>query len=229
PSNPASPTPTRPPLAIHPSAQISDTTIFQGTHPISIGAHTIIHPRARLYSHEGPILISNNCIISEKTVIGTPGPFPGASRPAPSTTAITTTTSEGTAAAAAAAAAALPIRISSRVTIGPAVSIAPGAHIHSGVVIDALAVINRRVDVGAHARVCAGCEVAAGTGVGEWVVVWGCGGGGGQRRRRRETRGLNKVDGGGEKPGNAPLEARTLEDARLMVLDLEREAVGRLL
>ncbi|PYI11606.1 trimeric LpxA-like protein [Aspergillus sclerotiicarbonarius CBS 121057] len=224
---PSSSAPLRAPITAHPSATISETTLIQGSHPISIGSGTIIHPRARIYSHEGPIIIGNGCIISEKCVIGAPLP-PAHAQPgtSPSTHPHTTDKEQRSI---------LPTRISSNVTISPGAQILPGAHIHSCCGIEAHAVVGRRAVVGSHSRVCAGCEVAPGDVVKEWMVVWGSGNGsgnGGQRRRVRVTGKVESslnVNANGNGSGGGGLEGRVIEDARLMVLQKEREALVRLI
>ena len=62
--------PPRAPVSVHSTTTVSETATFHGTHPITIGSGTVIHPRARLYSFEGPIQIGDGCIIGEKTIIG---------------------------------------------------------------------------------------------------------------------------------------------------------------
>ncbi|OJI91363.1 hypothetical protein ASPTUDRAFT_113064 [Aspergillus tubingensis CBS 134.48] len=216
----------RTPITAHPSATISESLLIQGSHPISIGASTIIHPRARIYSYEGPVIIGNGCIISEKSVIGS----------APTTsTSTTSTTSTSSGIASKDEGSILPIRISNSVTIGPGAQILPGAHIHSASCVEARAVIGRRSVVGSHCRVCAGVEVADGDGVADWMVVWG----GGNRRRRRAVGRVepSKVvfpapaggNGGGNGVGGNGLEGRVIEEARLMVLQRERDALVRLI
>ncbi|EWC45290.1 hypothetical protein DRE_06017 [Drechslerella stenobrocha 248] len=61
-----------PPLSIDPSALLSDAISFSGTYPITIGANTILHPRCKLNSADGPIIIGSNCIVSEKTQLVAP-------------------------------------------------------------------------------------------------------------------------------------------------------------
>ncbi|KAJ5082949.1 hypothetical protein N7532_011992 [Penicillium argentinense] len=207
-------TPTGPPKApvkADPSATIADQVVFQGTHPVTIGANTIIHPRARFYAYEGPITIGEGCIISEKTVIGATPSSPSS----PSTSTNTHT------------------RLSYFVTIGPQSTIKPGVHIHSSTTVEALVTINQHADIGSHTKICSGCEIPERGRVSEWTVVWGSGIG--QRRRRtREAK----------MPGSAVLVAaqvaqatapepapagKVIEDARLMVLQKEREILGRML
>lgn len=204
----SSSTPTGPPkapLKADATATIADTAVFQGTYPVTIGAGTIIHPRARFYAYEGPIYIGDGCIISEKAVIGA-----------------ATSTSKETA-----------TRLSYFVTIGPQSTIHPGAHIHSSATIEALVTINRHADIASHAKVCSGCAIPAHGKVDEWVVAWGSGIG----QRRKRARGA-KAPGPAvvvaaqvaqtTVPGPAP-EGRVIEDARLMVLQKEREVLARMI
>ncbi|KAF4201327.1 hypothetical protein CNMCM8927_001699 [Aspergillus lentulus] len=207
PSSSTSPSPTpRAPVAAHNTAIVAESVIFQGTHPISVGAGTVIHPRARIYSYDGPIIIGEGCIISEKSTIGIPPSTPPSLPPAPKEV--------------------VPTRISNGVTIGPLVTVFPGAHIHSFVTVEALAIINRRVSLGAHSKVCSGCEVAANTVIKDWTVVWGSGAGSCQRRKRATGKTSSSVAAGQDV---SALDAKVVEDARLIVLQKEREVVARLI
>lgn len=232
------PGPPRAPLKADPSATIADTAVFQGTHPITIGPGTVIHPRARFYSYEGPITIGDGCIISEKAVIGAAPESASKERsasssrtasPSPSTPTDDTTQTIRTPAPEQG----LPIRISYFVTIGPLSSILPGSHIHSAAAIDSLATIHRNAEVGSHAKICAGCVVPQNGRVAEWTVVWGSGIG----QRRARARGARppcsavRVAARAAQvpvPGSAP-EGKLIEDARLMVLVREREALGKMI
>ncbi|KAJ5231822.1 uncharacterized protein N7469_006410 [Penicillium citrinum] len=204
--------PPKAPVKADPTTTISDTVIFQGTHPVTIGANTVIHPRVRFYSFEGPIVIGDGCIIGEKTIFGTaptsPSSLPSSDPPTP-------------------------IRLSYFVTIGPQSTIKAGAHIHSSAVIESLVSINRYAEIGSHSKICSSCQVPERGKVTEWTVVWGSGIG--QRRRRtREA----KIPGPAvtvaaqvaqiPAPGPAP-PGKVIEDARLMVLQKEREILGRML
>ncbi|KAG6041728.1 hypothetical protein E4U41_002593 [Claviceps citrina] len=60
----------KPPVNLSSSLTISDNAILQGTHSITIQAETVIHPRARLESHSGSILIGRRCIVHERAHIG---------------------------------------------------------------------------------------------------------------------------------------------------------------
>ncbi|GES61116.1 transferase hexapeptide domain protein [Aspergillus terreus] len=209
-----SPTP-RAPVTAHPTATIADTTIFHGTHPISIGAGTVIHPRARIYSYEGPVIIGDDCIISEKATIG--------AAPTP------TSTSASLGSASHPTTDGLPIRLSGGVSVGPSTTLLPGAHLHSAVCVEALATIHRRVSIGAHSKICAGCVIAENTAIREWMVVWGVPGvinGLGQRRRVRAKKVMTSPTATAQ--GLQSLEGRVVEEARLMALRKEREALARL-
>ena len=222
---PAPSTP-RAPVTVHPTATIADAVVFQGTHPIAIGAETIIHPRARIYSFEGPVIIGERCIISEKSTIGTASPTP---TPTPNGTPTGSETGAGTGKEEG-----IPTRISHSVTIAPLASILPGAHLHSSVTIDSLAIIHPRANIGSHAKVCAGCHVPRKASVKDWTVVWGSGAGFGQRRKRATKAATAGVGGmmqqqQQQQQGQLPLEGRVIEDARLVVLQKEREALVKLI
>ncbi|EKV07188.1 Trimeric LpxA-like [Penicillium digitatum] len=224
-----SPSPPKAPLKADPTATIADTVVFQGRHLVTIGAGTVIHPRAKFYAYEGPIVVEDGCIICEKAVIGAP---PSSSHsPAPSRPASTTPTESG---------ASTPeprkettTRISYFVTVGPLATVEPGANIHSSATIEALATIRRGADIGAHSKVCSGCEVIAGGSVAEWVVVYGRGPGM-RRKRARDLKGMSPAVVSAAQvsqtalPSPAPA-GKVIEDARLMVLQKEREVLGRML
>jgi NDP-sugar pyrophosphorylase family protein len=59
----------KPPVDLSSSIIISDGAVLQGTHPIRIGDHTVIHPRVRLNSTLGPITIGDYCIINERAIL----------------------------------------------------------------------------------------------------------------------------------------------------------------
>lgn len=60
----------KPPVKFSSSIVISDNAILQGTHSITIQSETILHPRSRLESNLGSILIGQRCIIHERAHIG---------------------------------------------------------------------------------------------------------------------------------------------------------------
>ncbi|EPS41937.1 hypothetical protein H072_4090 [Dactylellina haptotyla CBS 200.50] len=62
-----------PPLSIDPTALLSDAISFSGSYPVTIGSNTVLHPRSKFNSTDGPIIIGSNCIISEKTQLIAPG------------------------------------------------------------------------------------------------------------------------------------------------------------
>ncbi|KAL2755525.1 hypothetical protein ACRALDRAFT_2084753, partial [Sodiomyces alcalophilus JCM 7366] len=52
------------------SAKVSDNSILTGTHSITIQSESVIHPRARLESTSGSILVGRRCIVHERTHVG---------------------------------------------------------------------------------------------------------------------------------------------------------------
>ena len=112
-------------------------------------------------------------------------------------------------------------------------TVEPGVHIHSSATIEALATIRRGADIGAHSKVCSGCEIATGGSVAEWVVVYGQGPGM-RRKRARVVKGMSPAVVGAAQVSQTPLPSpapagKVIEDARLMVLQKEREILGRML
>lgn len=61
---------TSPPTTTHPTAVVSPTASLTGIYPITVGANTIIHLRAKLSSSHGPITIGEGCIIGERANLG---------------------------------------------------------------------------------------------------------------------------------------------------------------
>ncbi|RKF66795.1 Dynactin subunit 6 [Golovinomyces cichoracearum] len=60
----------KPPTQLDPSLIISEQASLTGTKLITMGSNTVIHPRCKLNSINGPITIGNSCILSERCRIG---------------------------------------------------------------------------------------------------------------------------------------------------------------
>ncbi|PLN84707.1 trimeric LpxA-like protein [Aspergillus taichungensis] len=218
--------PPRAPVHAHSTATISDTATFQGTHPISIGVGSIIHPRAKLYSFDGPITIGDACIISEKCVLGLP---PAQHSHVAAQIGLRNGQDHE-------------IRVSASVTLAPGVTVFPGVTVCSAASVESLAVLRNGCVVGSHARVCAGCEVAADVRIPDWVVVWGGVGRPMQRRRRARGKKSSPVVAAAAAAAAAAsqgqdqdavaaaatLEGKVIEEARLVVLQRERETLTKL-
>ncbi|OJD15925.1 hypothetical protein AJ78_03868 [Emergomyces pasteurianus Ep9510] len=223
----------KPPLTTHPSATISETASFQGIHPISIGAGTVIHPRTKFLSFEGPIRIGDGCIIGEKSVIGGPQTSPTSSTPAP--TPSTSAMDTGSSTAPPESTMTTATILENSVSIGPLTTISAGTHIASAATIDTSAVLGRRVRVGQHAKVCSSCCIPDDGAVDHWVVIWGGvggmghgGGAGGGLQRRKRTSGQHQhqSDEAGSGIGFA---GTAVEKGRLGVLEKEREGLTKLI
>ncbi|KAL4821915.1 trimeric LpxA-like protein [Aspergillus spinulosporus] len=198
-----------------PSAVIAEQTYFCGPYSISIGRGTVIHPRVRICATEGPVRIGDGCIISEKSVIGT--------YPPPAAAADSTSSDSGGSGEEKS------IVISNNVIIGLQAVVHPGARVHSFAVVDSQAVIGRGVDVGGHAKVCARCEIFPGAKVKEWSVVWGGGKGVGLKTRVKVQKKVVSPFAFGEKGFEGVLEGKAIEDARLVTVKRERDALSRLI
>lgn len=216
-SAPSSSSVPRPALSTHPSATVSEQAYFQGTHPITIGAGTVIHPRAKLLSFEGPINIGDGCIIGEKAVIG--GGASGKSTgQGPAETEVTESSSSESAHST-------PTTLENSTQVGPLATISEGSHICAAATIDTSASLSRGVRIGKHAKVCPSCYIPDNAVVDDWIVIWGGGAGddcgtGLQRRRRPHDRGSEATAG---------LSAGDVEAARLTVLNRERDGLTKLI
>jgi dynactin-6 len=60
----------KPPFSCAPNIVIAENASLTGTHPISVGPQSVIHPRTKLNSTYAPITIGSSCIISERSMIG---------------------------------------------------------------------------------------------------------------------------------------------------------------
>lgn len=62
--------PSKPPTTIDPTALVSSQASLTGTHPITIGANTVLHARCKLISDHGAIEIGEGCIVNERAGVG---------------------------------------------------------------------------------------------------------------------------------------------------------------
>jgi dynactin 6 len=60
----------KPPVKLSSSLTISDSAILAGTHSIVIMSETVVHPRCRLESMAGSLLIGKRGIVQERSQIG---------------------------------------------------------------------------------------------------------------------------------------------------------------
>ncbi|OJD23065.1 hypothetical protein ACJ73_05584 [Blastomyces percursus] len=221
------PTPSyKPPVTAHPSTTIPESASFQGIHPISIGACTVIHPRTKFLSFEGPIKIGSGCIIGEKSIIGGPQTSPTSST-SPTAAAVIDAGSFTTATAA------TTTILENSVLIGPLTTISAGTHISSAAIVDTAAVLGRRVRVGQHAKVCPSCCIPDDGTVGNWIVIWGgssgnIGAGGCRLQRRKRANGQAQQHNSDEAGLGFGIGGAVVEKGRLGVLEKEREGLVKL-
>jgi len=64
------PAPPKPPTSLAPSLVIAEQASLTGTHLITLGSNTVVHPRAKLNSAYAPITVGGNCVICERSSIG---------------------------------------------------------------------------------------------------------------------------------------------------------------
>ncbi|EGP88808.1 uncharacterized protein MYCGRDRAFT_38720 [Zymoseptoria tritici IPO323] len=59
----------KPPTTLHPTTTISPLAVLTGTHPVTLGENTILHPYSITTSTTGPITLGRNCTLAEMSVI----------------------------------------------------------------------------------------------------------------------------------------------------------------
>lgn len=64
------PAPPKPPTSLASSLIIAEHASLTGTHLITLGSNTVVHPRARFSSAHAPINVGSSCIICERSSIG---------------------------------------------------------------------------------------------------------------------------------------------------------------
>ncbi|KAH6608824.1 hypothetical protein Trco_002170 [Trichoderma cornu-damae] len=62
----------KPPVNFSTSLTISDNAVLLGIHSITMQAETVIHPRSRIESSVGSVLVGRRCIVQERVHIGAP-------------------------------------------------------------------------------------------------------------------------------------------------------------
>ena len=60
------------PVKLSSSLTIADSAVLTGQHSIIIMSESVVHPRCRLESMAGSLLIGKRCIVHERTHIGAP-------------------------------------------------------------------------------------------------------------------------------------------------------------
>lgn len=199
----------RPPVTLAQTTHLDPGAYVRGTHAITVGEHSLIHPRAQLVAVRGPISIGERCIISEKCVIG---------GPVQNSAASTTPSLENSQPSPALAQSEATEQDPLKTTIGSNVYIQANAQIHVGaiiqdaVLIEAHAVILSGVTLGAHAKVCAGVTVDRD--IEDWTVVYGHG----DVKRSRKLR-----------SGAGSEQAELVETVRLNAMNKEREGTAAIL
>lgn len=62
----------KPPVNFSTSLTISDNAVLLGSHSITMQAETVIHPRCRIESSVGSVLVGRRCIVQERVHLGAP-------------------------------------------------------------------------------------------------------------------------------------------------------------
>ena len=133
------------PLRLTPTTLLSNSATSTGSYPVTLGARSIIQIRARLFSTQGPLIIGDSCIISERASIG------ATSSSFHALDADSSPTHTGT-------------------TLGPYVLVESGAVVEA-TLVGASSIIESGARLGKGSKVGAGCKICSGVEVGEDVVI----------------------------------------------------------
>ncbi|EXJ89415.1 hypothetical protein A1O3_02482 [Capronia epimyces CBS 606.96] len=206
PTSTQAPSSARPPVTLGQTTHLDPGAYVRGTHGITLGEQTLVHPRAQLVAVHGPLSIGDRCIISEKCVIGGP--------------VATDKPSEGPEGAGRGAGGSgsdesdpVKTTIHSRVYVHANAHVLAGAVIKEAVVIEPHVTVRAGVTVGSHAKICAGVTVDRD--VDDWAVVYG---NGDLKRQRRRKRDQSETE-----------HAELVETMRLKAMDKEREGTMAIL
>lgn len=60
------------PVKLSSSLTISDSAVLTGHNPITISSESVVHPRCRLESMAGSLIVGKRCVVHERTHIGAP-------------------------------------------------------------------------------------------------------------------------------------------------------------
>ncbi|KPI40908.1 uncharacterized protein AB675_10729 [Cyphellophora attinorum] len=182
----------RPSVSLPPSntTHLDPGAYIRGQHPITLGEHCLIHPRALLTTTTHPLVIGSNCVISEKAIIGGLPPSQSKSDTTSTTAPTTALTSPAlgsisappTPDLASASQFTQPTFVSNNVTIHPHAQVTHSTTINAYTTIESHAVVYPGVTIGEHSKVCAGVHVRRD--VPDWCAVWG---NGNLRRLRRPS------------------------------------------
>jgi dynactin-6 len=62
-----------PPVHFSSSITIAESAVLTGTHSISISSESVVHPRAKLDSLAGRIIVGRRCVVHERATLGAVG------------------------------------------------------------------------------------------------------------------------------------------------------------
>ncbi|EXJ95272.1 hypothetical protein A1O1_00392 [Capronia coronata CBS 617.96] len=204
----------RPPVTLGQTTHLDPGAYVRGSHGITIGEQTLIHPRAQLIATHGPLSIGDRCIISEKSIIGGPLESPSTLPPASGSGSSLLPAPQK------------PVDQDNdesdpmKTTIYPNVYIHAYSRVHAGATIKEAAVVEAHVTifagvtVGSHAKICAGVTVDQD--VDDWTVVYG----NGDVKRQRTN---------GQSPDVGAQHMEVVEAMRLKAMDKEREGTVAIL
>ncbi|KAI9678803.1 MAG: hypothetical protein M1817_005862 [Caeruleum heppii] len=143
----------KPPTSLSPNIVIHDIASLVGTHRVTIGQHSVLHPRAKIISTHAPVTIGESCEIGEKSSVGveTDG--------GEDTDEGVLGEGQGT-------------LLEDYVTVEPG-AVVEAARVGEGTVIEVNARVGRGAIVGKHCKITPLCEVPPGDHVPDYTVIYG--------------------------------------------------------
>lgn len=153
-----------PPVNISPQAHLDPACYVKGQHLLTVEQGAVVHPRCRLYTDHGKVILGSSCLLLERCIIG----FDKEYNPPYSTAASLTEPAD--------------IAIGSESYLHSAVKLQPPCTIGECSILEAGVQLLPGCQIGSHAKICAGISLPAGTKIPDWTIVYGLNGA--MRRKR---------------------------------------------
>ena len=172
------------PVNISSQCHLDPTCYVKGTRLLAIEADVVVHPRCRLSTDLGPIIIQHSCILNERCILGLDKELNPATKAMSSSFAATAALDPDDVSHDDSASN-LEIRIGPQAYFQSTVKLQPPCTIGDSVLLEAGVTLLPGCSIGAHSKICAGITLPPGTVIPEWTVVYGTHGK--MRRKRQEN------------------------------------------
>lgn len=172
------------PVNISPQCHLDPACYVKGTRLLTIEADVVLHPRCRLYTDLGSIIIQHSSILNERCVLGLDKELNPATKEALLSSSAAAIAHESDELGQDDDASNLEINIGPRAYLQSTVKLQPPCTIGDSVLLEAGVTLLPGCSIGAHSKICAGITLPPGTVIPEWTVVYGLHG---QMRRKRQA------------------------------------------